>query len=244
MVSARGASDRSGSLVAPDDRSLCGAQAALWRNNGLSITLFVLFAGTLVGQTIAGHRYHNDEQRQHGQPAIGYVEYLKSPALLEATTENWESEFLQMAFYVVLTAFLFQKGSAESKDPEKKESVDRKPDPTRAGAPRPVRRGGFALVLYSNSLSLALFALFVLSFVLHGVSGAKDYAEEQRDHGAAEEVTTLQYMRTSRFWFESLQNWQSEFLAVLAIVVLSIFLRQKGSPESKPVDAAHSDTGH
>ena len=216
----------------------------MWRNNGLSITLFVLFLGTLVGQSVAGHRFHNQEQRDHEQPTIGYVEYLKSPDFLEATAENWESEFLQMAFYVILTVFLFQKGSSESKDPEGEESVDREPDPTRKGAPWPVKKGGLVLHIYKNSLSLALFGLFLVSFVAHAIGGAGVYNEEQREHGEPETVSTLGYMRTSRFWFESLQNWQSEFLAVLTIVVLSIWLRQAGSPESKPVDAAHAETGN
>jgi hypothetical protein len=215
----------------------------MWRRNGLSITLAVLFLVTLAGQTVAGHRHHNAEQRYHGQPAIGYIEYLRSPAFLEATAENWESEFLQMAFYVVLTVFLFQKGSAESKDPDRKESVDRPPDPGRRNAPWPVKRGGLTLSLYKNSLSLTLFALFLISFGMHAVGGAGMYNEEQRAHGQPGDMTAWGYLGTSRFWFESLQNWQSEFLAVLAIVVLSIWLRQAGSPESKPVDAAHDETG-
>ena len=218
-------------------------RATVWRNNGLSITLFVLFLLTLAGQSVAGHRHHNEEQRDHDQPEIGYVEYLKSPAFVEATAENWESEFFQMAFYVVLTVFLFQKGSSESKDPDKKEPVDREPDPKRKGAPWAVRKGGFVLHLYKNSLALALFGLFLVSFAMHAAGGAADHNEEQRAHGKPGDLSMWGYMRTSRFWFESLQNWQSEFLAVLAIVVLSIWLRQAGSPESKPVDAAHSDTG-
>ena len=215
-----------------------------WRNNGLSIVLAAMFALTLAGQSVAGHRQHNDEQRDHGQPELSYGAYLRSPAFLEATAENWESEFLQLAVYVLLTAVLFQKGSAESKDPDgPPEEEDREPDPTRPGAPGPVRRGGLALALYRHSLSLALGALFLASFVLHAVGGAGEYNEEQAEHGSAERVTVLGYMGTARFWFESLQNWQSEFLAVLAIVVLTIFLRQQGLPESKPVDAAHSETG-
>ena len=216
----------------------------MWRNNGLSIVLFVLFATTLVGQSVAGHRFHNQEQRDHDQPEIGYVEYLRSPAFVEATAENWESEFLQMAFYVILTVFLFQKGSSESKDPEGEESVDREPDPKKKDAPWPVKQGGLVLHIYKNSLSLALFGLFVVSFAAHAIGGAGDYNEEQREHGKPGDMSALAYMRTSRFWFESLQNWQSEFLAGLWIVVLSIWLRQAGSPESKPVDAAHFETGN
>ncbi len=215
----------------------------IWHNNGLSIVAAALFVVALAGQSVVGHRHHNAERRDHAQPALTYGEYLRSPAFLEATAENWESEFLQMAVYVLLTALLVQRGSAESKDPDAAEDVDREPDPTRPGAPGPVRRGGLALALYRHSLTLTLGGLFAVTFVLHAVGGAGEYNAEQAEHGSAERVTVLGYMATARFWFESLQNWQSEFLAVLAIVVLTIFLRQQGSPESKPVDAAHADTG-
>jgi hypothetical protein len=214
-----------------------------FKDNGLSIVLCVLFAITLAGQAVAGFRHENEERREHGQSPQAFSGYLRSPAFLEATAENWESEFLQMGFYVLLTVFLFQKGSAESKDPDKKEEVDRDPDPHRKGAPWPVKRGGIVLRLYSHSLLIAFLLLFLLSFAMHAIGGAGEYNEEQRLHDQPERVSVIGYMRTSRFWFESLQNWQSEFLAVLSIVVLSIFLRQHGSPESKPIDAAHSETG-
>ena len=215
-----------------------------WRDNGLSIVLLTLFVVSLIGQSLAGHRHHNDEQLEHGEQPVSYGEYLASPNFLEATMENWESEFLQLSTYVLLTAFLFQRGSAESKDPDKKdEPVNRTPDPRRPNAPGPVRRGGFVLALYKHSLGLAFTLLFLISFVLHAVGGAGDYNEEQESHGEPERFSTFQYMGTSRFWFESFQNWQSEFLAIAAMVIFSIFLRQYRSPESKPVDAAHSETG-
>lgn len=159
--------------------------------------------------------------------------------------ENWESEFLQMFFFVVLTVFLYQKGSAESKDPDKEEEVDRDPRKSRnkKDAPLPVRKGGWMLKVYEHSLSLAFLLLFLVSFVFHAVGGAGEYNEDQREHGRPERVTTLGYMGTSQFWFESLQNWQSEFLAVGSMVVLTIFLRERGSKESKPVDSPHSSTG-
>lgn len=215
------------------------------RNNGLSIVLTLLFLLFLVGQAVAGMYQYNDEQQAHGQPTVDFAGYLNTSHFVEATTENWESEFLQMFFFVVLTACLFQKGSAESKDPDKEEPVDRDPRKTRKkkNAPWPVRKGGLALTVYEYSLSLAFLLLFLMSFTLHAVSGAREYNESERAHGRFEQVTTLGYMRTPRFWFESLQNWQSEFLAVGAMVVFSIFLRQRGSPESKPVDAPHSETG-
>jgi hypothetical protein len=163
--------------------------------------------------------------------------------------ENWESEFLQMGLYVFLTVFLVQRGSAESKKPEDEledgpEEIDEDPAEHRndPGAPWPVRRGGFVLKLYQNSLSLAFLVLFLVSFVGHAMGGAADYNEEQAIHGGPP-VSTFGYMATSRFWFESFQNWQSEFLAVASIVILSIMLRQRGSPESKPVHAPTWQTG-
>jgi hypothetical protein len=140
----------------------------------------------------------------------------------------------------VLTVALLQRGSAESKQ-EKGDPSDRKPNKRRKDAPWPVRRGGIWLELYENSLALALFGLFLISFALHVVTDAAAYNDEQRDHGASP-VGTLEYVAQPRFWFESLQNWQSEFLAVGAMAVLTIHLRQKGSPESKPVDAPHTET--
>ena len=219
-------------------------QRSFWRDNGLSIVLLTLFAVALVGQSVAGYRHYNAEEEAHGEPTVSYGEYLGTPHFLESTMENWESEFLQMAAYVFLTAFLFQRGSSESKDPDKKdEPVDRKPDPRRPDAPGPVRRGGFSLALYKHSLGLTFTVLFLLSLVLHAVGGAAEHNQDQETHAQPERVSVLQYMGTSRFWWESFQNWQSEFLAIAAMVILSIFLRQYGSPESKPVDAAHSETG-
>jgi len=217
----------------------------IFHENGLSIVLFVLFALTLLGQSFTGLSEYNDDQRRHGRPTVRYAEYLTSGHFIEATFENWESEFLQMAAFVVLTAFLYQKGSSESKDPGRVEEVDVRllPEDIPDDAPWPVRRGGWVLKLYENSLSLAFVILFVLSLLLHAVGGAEEYNSEHFEHGGAgRRLTALQYMATSRFWFESFQNWQSEFLSVLAMVVLTIFLRQRASPESKPVYESHSAT--
>jgi hypothetical protein len=161
--------------------------------------------------------------------------------------ENWESEFLQMFVFIMLTVFLYQKGSAESKDPDKEETVDRDPRTSRdkQDAPWPVRRGGLVLKLYENSLGLTFLLLFLLTFYLHAVGGAGEYNQDKVEHGGNEPpVSTFAYMATSRFWFESLQNWQSEFFSIGLMVVLTIWLRQKGSPESKPVDAPHDQTGN
>lgn len=217
----------------------------IFYENGLSIVLFVLFALTLLGQSVTGLHEYNEDQREHRQPAVGYGEYLTTGHFIEATFENWESEFLQMSAFVLLTAFLYQKGSSESKAPGKLEEVDVRllPEDVPDDAPWPVRRGGWVLKLYENSLSIALGLLFVLSVALHAVGGAEEYNQDQLAHGnAGEHVSALGYVATSRFWFESFQNWQSEFLSVLAMVVLTIFLRQRSSPESKPVYAAHAET--
>jgi hypothetical protein len=216
------------------------------RENGLSIVWLGLFLATFVlGLTVTGHVAYNQDQREHGRAEVTYTAYLATPHFLEATMENWESEFLQMFLFIGLTAFLYQKGSAESKKLKESEPVDRDPrdSKNKKVAPGPVRKGGIALMLYEYSLTLAFFILFVACFFLHATSGAREYNEHQREHGSPEQVTTLQYMSTSQFWFESFQNWQSEFLAVGSMVVLSIWLRQKGSPESKPVAAPHSQTG-
>ncbi|HUQ30581.1 MAG TPA: DUF6766 family protein [Pyrinomonadaceae bacterium] len=215
------------------------------RENGLSIVLFLLFIFSVAGQSVTGFHEYNQDQQEHKQPAVGFAEYLGSGHFVEAIFENWESEFLQMGMYVLLTAYLYQKGSPESKELDKKEAVDRDPKKSRKkgkNVPWPVRRGGFILKIYENSLCLALFLLFLASFALHAAGGAKEYSQDQLAHGG-QAVSMVQYLGTSRFWFESFQNWQSEFLSVGLLIVFSIFLRQKGSPESKPVDAPHNETG-
>ena len=217
---------------------------SFWRNNGLSITLLTLFLLCWIGQSVVGADAHNEEREEQGLPPLAFSEYLRSAHFLEATMENWESEFLQMGFYVVLTIFLYQKGSSESKklEGENPEDEDPRKHRKRPGAPWPVRRGGWALKLYETSLALAFLLLFLFSLFFHAVGGARLYSEEQIAHGKAP-VSIAEFLGTSQFWFESLQNWQSEFLAIFSMVVLSIWLRQRGSPESKPVAAPHSSTG-
>lgn len=216
----------------------------LWKNNGLSFVLVALFILAMVGQAVTGWWDRNQDAEEHQQPPIGLAEYLGSGHFWEATGENWESEFLQMAAFVLLTVFLRQKGSAESKRVDVVESVDIDPrdhadDPD---APGPVRKGGYALKLYENSLGLTFALLFVLSIVIHAVGGQVEYNEEQQQHGQPT-VTLGEYVASPRFWFESFQNWQSEFLSLAAMVIGTIYLRQRGSAESKPVFAAHSETG-
>jgi len=213
-----------------------------FRNNGLSIVLAGLFLVTLGGQTLAGWLNENEERRTHGQAGQPLLTYLADPAYAESVFENWESEFLQMGLYVLLTVFFFQKGSSESKDPNKKEDVDAEPDPRDPQAPWAVRYGTLTRKIYSHSLSIAFLLLFLLSFLGHWWSGAKAHNEERILHGQ-QPLPLADYFVSSRFWFESLQNWQSEFLAVLSIVLLSVWLREKGSPESKPVDSPNDSTG-
>jgi hypothetical protein len=213
-----------------------------WYKHSLSITLVILFLVSLSGQIITGYKEHNDELRAMGSNTLSVWSYLISGHFLQTTFENWESEFLQMGMYVLLTISLRQVGSSESKQIAGSEEVDREPDPAKPDAPWPVKRGGFILAIYKNSLSIAFGILFLVSFILHAIGSLSNYNEEQMLKGKST-LSMSQFLTKSRFWFESFQNWQSEFIAVLSIVVLSIFLRQKGSPESKPVDAPDSETG-
>jgi hypothetical protein len=217
---------------------------ASWlKRNSLSITMFSLFVVTLIGQIAAGHRTYNHDQAEHGSPTVTVGQYLGSGHFIEAVFENWESEFLQMAAFVFLSAVLYQKGSPESRKLHGEPELDADPRRERkSDSPGPVHRGGLVLKLYEHSLTLALLLLFAISFFLHARGGAREYSQEQLEHGG-QAVSMGTYLGTSRFWFESFQNWQSEFLSVGVLIVLSIFLRQRGSPESKPVHEPHSKTG-
>ncbi|MCR5887788.1 hypothetical protein LRS06_08355 [Hymenobacter sp. J193] len=210
--------------------------------NSLLLVGTVLVLATLVGQALTGWHEYNDELAQLQLPALSLGQYLGSGHFLEATFENWESEFLQMGLYVLLTIWLRQKGSSESKKLYEEQEVDREPNPYQEDAPGPVKRGGWQLALYKHSLTLAFLLLFFASVWLHAKGGTEVYNIEQQHEGKPI-ITIWQYLGTSRFWFESFQNWQSEFLSIVSIVGLSIFLRQKGSPQSKPVDTSHTETG-
>lgn len=206
-----------------------------------NIALFVVFFG---GMILSGAASYSEEQQAHGEPAVSVLQFLGTGEFLEATFENWESEFLQMGMYVVLTIFLFQKGSSESKPMDKEAPQDEDPRDAaiKKATPWPVKQGGMALKFYEHSLSILFFALFLASMAMHAVGGTEAYNEDQQSHGEPT-VSILQYIGTSRFWFESFQNWQSEFLAVAVLVGASVYLREKGSPESKPVAEPHKETG-
>jgi hypothetical protein len=214
------------------------------KDNGLTIVLVVLSITTIGGMLLTGWSVYNHELAEHGAAQIGLGAYAASGHFLSSLFENWESEFLQMSAYVMLTAFLFQRGSAESKDPDSPSEVDEdaaakadNPD-----APWPVRVGGWARSAYSYSLGIALSSLFVITFVLHLRYSAEAENAEAVMHGQPT-ASMMDHLSSAQFWFESLQNWQSEFLSTAVIVVLSIFLRFRGSPESKPVAASHGETG-
>lgn len=213
------------------------------RENGLTIALMLLFIASLVGQWLTGVRFQNEELLRHGREPLSPIAFLTDAEFLSTVFENWESEFLQMAAYVVLTAVLFQRGSAESKDPDQKPR-----DPTlnaknpAPDAPGALRSGPVVRWLYAHSLGLALFILFLGSFGLHWLFSSRSAAEEAAAHGSQPDGV-LQYLVSPQLWFESFQNWQSEFLSAGLLVVLSIWLRQKDSPESKPVAAPHHQTG-
>jgi hypothetical protein len=217
---------------------------AFLHNNGLLMACLGLFAVFFVGMVVSGAAAYNEEQQEHGSSEqVSVLKYLSTGDFVEATFENWESEFLQMGMYVVLTAFLYQKGSSESKPMNEPAPQDQDPREVQANqwTPWPVRKGGWVLAIYEHSLAIAFFVLFFASWALHAVGGAKAFNEEQLQHGEAA-ISVWRYVTTSQFWFESMQNWQSEFIAVAAIVGLSIFLRQRGSAESKPVAEPHRHT--
>ena len=214
------------------------------RENALSLVLFVLFLVTAVAQIAVGMAAYNDERTERGREAIELGAYLTSGHFIEAFFENWESEFLQMGLFIVLSCKLVQKGSAESKPLDEPFEGDEDPRAHRDDprAPWPVRRGGWILWVYERSLTLTFAALFALSFMMHA-AGGRLHENEQRALLGHAPLSLFDVMASSQFWFESLQNWQSEFVAVLAIVVLTIFLRQRGSPQSKPVAESHQKTG-
>jgi quinol-cytochrome oxidoreductase complex cytochrome b subunit len=213
------------------------------RDNGLSIAILTIFLLMQSGLTVIGWYKNNADRSLHHAAAISYGEYLHSDDLLETTMENWESEFLQMYVFVVLTTHLYQRGSIASKNPDKFNEVDKDPRLQRnePGVPWPVKRGGLILLIYEQSLGLAFLLMFLVSFALHAIAGAGAYSAQLVEHGS-KAISAWQYLGTPQFWFESLQNWQSEFLALGCMVILSIFLRERYSPESKPVACPHHVT--
>jgi hypothetical protein len=199
----------------------------------------LLFIVSIIGQALAGWKEHNEDLVEKGARALEFSAYLQSGHFIQATFENWESEFLQMAMFVVLSIFLRQKGSSESKPIEGEEPVDREPVPS-PHAPWPVNKGGIYLKIYKHSLSIALFLLFIISFIAHFYGSWMDFNNDQLLMHKPP-VSKMEFTGEPKFWFESFQNYQSEFVSVAAIVFLSVYLRQKGSAQSKPVDMPHDE---
>lgn len=215
----------------------------LLKDNSLTIILLLLFAGSIVGQWLTGWHVALEDAARHGETSMSLGTYTGSPEFLSSVFENWESEFLQMSAYVVLTAMLVQRGSSESKDPDSPpRDANLAAQALKPGAPSILRKGRMAREIYSRSLGLALFILFLLSFIMHWTQSAHAAAEEAKAHGESA-LSTIAYLGDPQLWFESFQNWQSEFLSTAVLVLLSIILRQRESPESKPVAAPHSQTG-
>ncbi|WP_062351831.1 DUF6766 family protein [Pseudoxanthomonas mexicana] len=218
---------------------MVATHTTFFQRNGLSILVLLFMLATWLGQILTGHVVYNQELTQAGGAEISLLAYLGSGHFVSATFENWESEFLQMGMYVLLSVSLRQKGSAESRPLDPNQENER----IESGAlPWPVRAGGLWLKLYEHSLAIAFGGLFLLSFVLH-LEGSWRHENVQRQLEGELPLRVWDHLASAQFWFESFQNWQSEFLAVASLVLLTIFLRQKDSPQSKPVSAPHRQTG-
>jgi hypothetical protein len=217
-----------------------------WRENSLTIVFLALFVGALIGQALVGHSDFNHEQVVHDNETMSLGRYLVSSPFWVDVMENWQSEYLQFTLFILLTVWLVQKGSPESKElgkeggeSDEEQRVGKHADPQ---SPRWARTGGWRTLVYSNSLVLLMAFFWVGSWFAQGVTGRISYNAEQFDHHL-DPLTLWEYLGTSDFWNRTLQNWQSEFLAVGSMAVLAIYLRQRGSPESKPVGAPHDATG-
>jgi hypothetical protein len=216
------------------------------RDNSLSIFFLVIFVAALIGQAIAGHSLYNQEQLAHGEETVSLWRYMTSSSFGQAVMENWQSEYLQFTLFVIATVWLLQRGSPESKplDAAGRES-DREQRIGNHAHPRSplwARTGDLRTAIYSNSLLIVMGAIFLGAWFAQSVTGWSEFNQEQAAHGEAG-VSWLGYIGTSTFWESTFQNWQSEFLAVGSFAVLAIYLRQRGSPESKPVGAPHEATG-
>jgi hypothetical protein len=216
------------------------------RDNSLSLFFLIIFVGALVGQAIAGHSLYNQEALGHGSDPISLWNYATSSSFGQAVMENWQSEYLQFTLFMLATVWLLQRGSPESKEvgeegteSERQQRIGRHASPR---SPLWARTGGMRTALYSNSLLIAMGVIFLGSWFAQSVTGWTTYNQQQSDHGESG-VSWASYVGSSDFWEATFQNWQSEFLAVGSFVVLAVYLRQRGSPESKPVGARHEATG-
>jgi hypothetical protein len=216
------------------------------RENGLTLFFGLLLVLALAGQSVAGMAEFNSQQVAQGQEGVPYLQYLTTSDFAVDVAENWQSEFLQFFLFILATVWLVQRGSTESKpldkagresDEDQKVGEHAPPD-----APAWARVGGFRLAVYSRSLGLVMGTIFLLSWLAQSIAGRAAYNGQQLSQ-FQDPVSWFGYISSSDFWSRSLQNWQSEFLAVAAMAALSIYLRQRGSPESKPVGSPHTATG-
>jgi len=215
------------------------------RENSLSLVFFALFAGALIGDAFAGWKAFNADAVAHSEATIGFWRYVTTSDFGRNVLENWQSEYLQFTLYIFLTVWLLQKGSNESKELERagleSDREQRLGAHATASSPRWARAGGWRTGLYANSLVLVMAVIWIGSWAGQSVTGWSAYNSDQLAHGDGP-LSWWQYVGTAQFWEETLQNWQSEFLAVGTMVVFSIYLRQRGSPESKPVGDPHYET--
>ena len=219
---------------------------AFVKHNGLSLFFLGLFLAALAFQAIAGHADFNEDQDRHGDPRISLGRYLVSSEFGTAVMENWQSEYLQFTLFILLTVWLLQRGSPESKELDRagRESDEDQMVGTHAGPDSPgwARAAGLKRRLYENSLLLVMGTIWLGTWFAQSVTGASEYNTERLDHNQ-DPVSWAEYLGRPDFWEKTLQNWQSEFLAVGSMVIFAVYLRQRGSPESKPVGAPHHSTG-
>ena len=224
---------------------MSGMRRFLFRN-GLSLAFGGLFLATLVGQALSGVAEVNSQQVVDGLEPVTLLEYVTSSSFGVDVMENWQSEYLQFFLYIFATVWLVQRGSSESKElgtegteSDEEQKIGRHSD---ADSPAWARAGGLRTALFSRSLGLLMGALFLLTWAASSVAGWAAFNSEQlADRQDA--VSWLGYLGEADFWNRSFQNWQSEMLAVGSMAIFSVYLRQRGSPESKPVGVAHADTG-
>ena len=216
------------------------------RDNGLSLFFGAILLAVLVAQAIVGHDAYNEEQLEHNDQTISLGRYLVSSAFGRAVMENWQSEYLQFTLFILATVWLLQRGSPESKEPGK-EGLESDEDQlvgehAEPESPGWSRAGGIRRAIYANSLLIVMGLIFIGSWFAHSVTSWSDYNSDQIQHHE-HAISWARFIGTSHFWEQTLQNWQSEFLAVGSMVILSVYLRQRGSPESKPVGSPHHATG-
>ncbi|MEA2454405.1 MAG: hypothetical protein QOI45_667 [Thermoleophilaceae bacterium] len=219
---------------------------AFLKNNSLSLFFLALFLAALMGQAFAGHAALNEDALRHGDPTMSMGRYVLSSEFGGAVLENWQSEYLQFTLFILTTVWLLQRGSPESKPLHKagrESDKDQKVgEHARADSPRWAKLAGVRRALYENSLLIVMAGIWVGSWFGQSVTGLSQYNTERLDHHQLP-VSWLDYLGRADFWERTLENWQSEFLAVGSMAILAVYLRQRGSPESKPVGSPHEATG-